>query len=211
MASRGHSGGLSSATSAAAAVFDAAGFDVVLIETVGTGQSEVEVAATADTTVVVEAPEMRRVRSRRIQGRAAGSRGHHRRSTRAIGPVRIGLAGQLHAMLADTPREVRPGGLRPSIRMCSYDRGYGRGRAGTAAAAGSAPELRPRGGSRPKSHTDGLGPKLRSGPCFRTGSTSGRRSFEAAPIAEELLRAVAAHRTGPVCRRGPSPRPHGPD
>ena len=58
MASRGHSGGLSSTTAAAAAVFDAAGFDLVLIETVGTGQSEVEVAATADTTVVVEAPEM---------------------------------------------------------------------------------------------------------------------------------------------------------
>ena len=58
MAARGHSGGLSSATAAAAAVFDAVGFDVVLIETVGTGQSEVEVAATADTTVVVEAPEM---------------------------------------------------------------------------------------------------------------------------------------------------------
>jgi LAO/AO transport system kinase len=58
MAARGHSGGLSSATAAAAAVFDAVGFDVVLIETVGTGQAEVEVAATADTTVVVEAPEM---------------------------------------------------------------------------------------------------------------------------------------------------------
>jgi len=58
MASRGHSGGLSSATAAAASVLDAVGFDVVLIETVGTGQSEVEVAATADTTVVVEAPEM---------------------------------------------------------------------------------------------------------------------------------------------------------
>jgi LAO/AO transport system kinase len=58
MASRGHSGGLASAAAAAAAVFDAVGFDIVLIETVGTGQSEVEVAATADTTVVVEAPEM---------------------------------------------------------------------------------------------------------------------------------------------------------
>ena len=39
-------------------VLDAAGFDLVLIETVGTGQSEVEVAAAADTTVVLEAPEM---------------------------------------------------------------------------------------------------------------------------------------------------------
>jgi LAO/AO transport system kinase len=39
-------------------VLDAAGFDLILIETVGTGQSEVEVAAMADTTVVLEAPEM---------------------------------------------------------------------------------------------------------------------------------------------------------
>jgi LAO/AO transport system kinase len=58
MASRGHAGGLASTTTAAAAVLDASGFDLVLIETVGTGQSEVEVAAAADTTVVLEAPEM---------------------------------------------------------------------------------------------------------------------------------------------------------
>jgi GTPase len=58
MASRGHAGGLASTTTSAAAVLDAAGFDLVLIETVGTGQSEVEVAASADTTVVLEAPEM---------------------------------------------------------------------------------------------------------------------------------------------------------
>ncbi len=58
MASRGHAGGLASTTASAASVLDAAGFDLVLIETVGTGQSEVEVAAAADTTVVLEAPEM---------------------------------------------------------------------------------------------------------------------------------------------------------
>jgi LAO/AO transport system kinase len=58
MTSRGHAGGLASTTTAAAAVLDASGFDLVLIETVGTGQSEVEVAAAADTTVVLEAPEM---------------------------------------------------------------------------------------------------------------------------------------------------------
>ncbi len=58
MASRGHAGGLASTSSAAAAVLDACGFDLILIETVGTGQSEVEVAAAADTTVVLEAPEM---------------------------------------------------------------------------------------------------------------------------------------------------------
>ncbi len=58
MASRGHAGGLAATSTAAAAVLDAAGFDLVLLETVGTGQSEVEVAAAADTTVVLEAPEM---------------------------------------------------------------------------------------------------------------------------------------------------------
>ena len=58
MAARGHAGGLASTSAAAASLLDAAGFDLVLIETVGSGQSEVEVAAAADTTVVLEAPEM---------------------------------------------------------------------------------------------------------------------------------------------------------
>jgi LAO/AO transport system kinase len=58
MASRGHAGGLAASSVASATVLDAAGFDLILLETVGTGQSEVEVAAAADTTVVLEAPEM---------------------------------------------------------------------------------------------------------------------------------------------------------
>ncbi|CAN5738050.1 methylmalonyl Co-A mutase-associated GTPase MeaB [soil metagenome] len=58
MASRGHAGGLAGSTVAAAAVLDACGFPLVLIETVGTGQSEVEIASIADTTLVVQAPEM---------------------------------------------------------------------------------------------------------------------------------------------------------
>ena len=58
MASRGHAGGLAATSTAAAAVLDVAGFGLIMIETVGTGQSEVEVAAAADTTVVLEAPEM---------------------------------------------------------------------------------------------------------------------------------------------------------
>lgn len=56
MASRGHLGGLAWATPQAMRVLAAVGFDVVLIETVGVGQSEVEVAGLADTTVVVLAP-----------------------------------------------------------------------------------------------------------------------------------------------------------
>ena len=58
MASRGHLGGLSWATPQALLVLDAAGFDVVVVETVGVGQAEVEIASTADTTVVALAPGM---------------------------------------------------------------------------------------------------------------------------------------------------------
>ncbi len=58
MASRGHLGGLAWATPQAVRVLDAAGCDVVVVETVGVGQSEVEVAALADTTVVLLAPGM---------------------------------------------------------------------------------------------------------------------------------------------------------
>jgi len=58
MATRGHLGGLAWATPQALRVLDAAGCDVVLVETVGVGQSEVEVAGLADTTVVLLAPGM---------------------------------------------------------------------------------------------------------------------------------------------------------
>jgi LAO/AO transport system kinase len=58
MASRGHLGGLASATPQAVRVLEAAGCDPVLVETVGVGQSEVEVAGEADTTVVLLAPGM---------------------------------------------------------------------------------------------------------------------------------------------------------
>jgi len=56
MATRGHLGGLAVATPQAARLLDAVGFDRVLIETVGVGQVEVEVAGEADTTVVVVNP-----------------------------------------------------------------------------------------------------------------------------------------------------------
>jgi LAO/AO transport system kinase len=58
MATRGHLGGLSAATPMALRVLGAGGFDIVLVETVGVGQSEVEVAGTADTTLVLLAPGM---------------------------------------------------------------------------------------------------------------------------------------------------------
>jgi len=56
MATRGSLGGLARATSDAIKVLDAAGFEIILVETVGAGQSEVDIAKAAHTTVVVEAP-----------------------------------------------------------------------------------------------------------------------------------------------------------
>ena len=56
MATRGSLGGLARATADVVKILDAVGYQVVLIETVGAGQSEVDIARTADTTLVVEAP-----------------------------------------------------------------------------------------------------------------------------------------------------------
>jgi len=56
MATRGHLGGLSAAAPQALRILDAAGFGVILVETVGVGQAEVEIAGLADTTLVLAAP-----------------------------------------------------------------------------------------------------------------------------------------------------------
>lgn len=56
MASRGSLGGIAQKTASIVQVFDAAGYEIIIIETVGAGQSEVDVARLAHTTVVVEAP-----------------------------------------------------------------------------------------------------------------------------------------------------------
>ncbi|MCW5875674.1 MAG: methylmalonyl Co-A mutase-associated GTPase MeaB [Anaerolineales bacterium] len=56
MASRGSLGGLAAASAGAVQAFDAAGYDIILIETVGSGQSEVEIAKLAHTTLVVDVP-----------------------------------------------------------------------------------------------------------------------------------------------------------
>jgi LAO/AO transport system kinase len=58
MSSRGHLGGLAAATPQAVRVLEGAGCEVVLVETVGVGQAEVEVASLADTTLVLLAPGM---------------------------------------------------------------------------------------------------------------------------------------------------------
>ncbi len=56
MATRGTLGGLAAATTGVVQVFDAAGFEIILIETVGAGQAEVDIARLAHTTLVVETP-----------------------------------------------------------------------------------------------------------------------------------------------------------
>jgi LAO/AO transport system kinase len=58
MAARGALGGLARATAAVVQVFDAAGYEVILIETVGAGQNEVDIAGLAHTTLVVDTPGM---------------------------------------------------------------------------------------------------------------------------------------------------------
>jgi LAO/AO transport system kinase len=127
MAARGHAGGLASTSAAAASLLDAAGFDLVLIETVGTGQSEVEVAAAADTTVVLESPEM----GDEIQAIKAGllevadlvvvNKGDKPGAQRT--------ASQLRAMLVATaPRggdESRPRPKRPEVLITTAATGEG--------------------------------------------------------------------------------------
>jgi LAO/AO transport system kinase len=56
MASRGSVGGLAQTTASLTQVFDAAGYDIIIVETVGAGQGEVDIARLAHTTIVVEAP-----------------------------------------------------------------------------------------------------------------------------------------------------------
>ncbi len=126
MASRGHAGGLAATSTSAAAVFDAAGFDVVLLETVGTGQSEVEVAAAADTTVVLEAPEM----GDEVQAIKAGllevadivvvNKGDRPGAQRT--------AAQLRAMLTppgEAGRATGPSGRRPEVLLTTAMTGEG--------------------------------------------------------------------------------------
>jgi LAO/AO transport system kinase len=116
MASRGHIGGLATSTVAAAAVLDASGFPLVFIETVGTGQSEVEVAAIADTTLVVQAPEM----GDEVQAIKAGllevadlvavTKGDRPGADRAASHLRamLTVGAQHDRAMGDRPRPKRP-------------------------------------------------------------------------------------------------------
>jgi LAO/AO transport system kinase len=116
MASRGHVGGLATSTVAAAAVLDAAGFPLIFIETVGTGQSEVEIASIADTTLVVQAPEM----GDEVQAIKAGllevadivvvNKGDRPGADRAAAQLRgmLTVGAQHDRAMGDRPRPKRP-------------------------------------------------------------------------------------------------------
>jgi LAO/AO transport system kinase len=128
MASRGHVGGLATSTVAAAAVLDAAGFPLIFIETVGTGQSEVEVAAIADTTLVLQAPEM----GDEVQAIKAGllEVADLVAVTKADRPGADRAAAHLRAMLTvgvsnDRARGGRPTPKRPEVVLVSGATGQG--------------------------------------------------------------------------------------
>ncbi len=121
MASRGHLGGLAWAAPQAVRVLDAAGFDVVLLETVGVGQSEVEVAGAADTTVVLLAPGM----GDGIQAAKAGilEVGDVYVVNKADRPGATGVRRDLRSMLALTER--RDADWRPPVLLMSAQSGEG--------------------------------------------------------------------------------------
>ncbi len=139
MAARGHAGGLASTSSAAAAVMDAVGFDLILIETVGTGQSEVEVAAAADTTVVLEAPEM----GDEVQAIKAGllevadlvvvNKGDRPGAQRTasqlramlVASPRVGAGGATDATDAAAAEDPRPRPKRPVVLITTASTGEG--------------------------------------------------------------------------------------
>lgn len=122
MASRGHLGGLSWSTPQALRVLDAAGCDVVVVETVGVGQSEVEVAGLADSTCVLLAPGM----GDAVQAAKAG--------ILEVGDVYVVNKADRDGADA-TVRELRhmlslgerrePGGWRPPILKTVASRGEG--------------------------------------------------------------------------------------
>ena len=173
MAARGHAGGLASTSASAAAVLDACGFDVVLLETVGTGQSEVEVAAAADTTVVLEAPEM----GDEVQAIKAGllevadlvvvNKGDRPGAQRT--------AAQLRAMLVPTtargPDRTRPPSAEAS-RGPRDDRVDRRGHPRAARGARSSSRGRPRRGERRRTSRTGRGPGRRHRPGPASGGAS---------------------------------------
>jgi LAO/AO transport system kinase len=121
MASRGHLGGLSWSAPQALRILDAAGFDVICVETVGVGQAEVEVAGLADTTLVVLAPGL----GDSIQTAKAGilEIADVFVVNKSDRPGASDVSRDLRSMLAMAAYE--PGGWRPPIVLTSASDGTG--------------------------------------------------------------------------------------
>jgi LAO/AO transport system kinase len=199
MAARGHAGGLAGSTIGAAAVLDAAGFPLIFIETVGTGQSEVEVAAIADTTLVVQAPEM----GDEVQAIKAGllEVADVVVVNKSDRPGAERAAAQLRGMLTvgrqdDAGAGDRPRPKRPDVRLASALTGAGV--ADLLAALDRRHAL-----ARPAT-SDGPadGPALRRAEAQLTGIVAERvadalREPARAPERERVLRALADHRLDP--------------
>ncbi len=135
MASRGHPGGVAHATRDVVTVLDAVGVPVILVETVGAGQSQVEVARVAHTVVLVEAPGM----GDDIQALKAGlmeiadiivvnksDRPEARQTVRALQSVRRGgPAGHHGPSAGSSPEEAEPSGWDVPIIKTSALEGEG--------------------------------------------------------------------------------------
>ena len=184
MASRGHLGGLSWATPQALRVLDAAGCDVVLVETVGVGQTEVEIAGLADTTVVLLAPGM--------GDGDPGRQGRHPRDRRRLRREQ----GRPRRRRPGTPRAALDAGRsaeRRRGRVAAADRQDGRG-------AGRGPR-RGRRRARPA-------PRLARGSrrARHSGAPGGRRD-EVEAIAVTALRARSGDLHGDAASSTSSPGP----
>jgi ribose-phosphate pyrophosphokinase len=124
MAHRGASGGLSEATGAAVSALDAAGFDVVIVETLGAGQSEVGIAAEADTTVLVVVPGM----GDAVQMLKAGvlEVAHIFAVNKADTPGADHVAAQLRALAVDTaPADTSAWRPRVALTVATTGEGVG--------------------------------------------------------------------------------------
>lgn len=113
LATRGHFGGLSLATRGAITVLDAMGKDIILVETVGVGQGEVDVARSAHTTIVVVIPGMGdAIQAAKAGILEAGSIFLVNKSDRSGAAQTV---QDLKMMLALNQRNVSPGGWTPSV------------------------------------------------------------------------------------------------
>ena len=190
-----HAGGLASTSTAGGTVLDAAGFDLILIETVGTGQSEVEVAAAADATVVLEAPEMgervKAIKASLLEVADLVHGGQERHSGR--GPQRTAAQCTRCLRSASAPRDAAGGGRSPGPAAAEatggpdHDRCDRRRRSRAARRAGSPPRGRAGAERRPKARLDpgrgaGLGDRVRAASRAQLGDAGHAAADKRPPV-----------------------------